>query len=196
MLIESIKHDRESGKLVNTLYSPAIKPPSKGYFKLDLHQAWVNFIRTFEPFQWYVTLTFKEPRHPEACNKAFSRWIRHINQCLYGRRYREKQKGVTWIKAIEYQKREVIHFHCLVGSPELYKLKRLKFMKVWESGCRNTQEIINGYARISKYDHSRGAINYCSKYVLKGGELDLFVAPDQWHLLSDTAPMLGIQFVH
>ena len=196
MLIESINHNRESGKLVNTLYSPAIKPPSKGYFKLDLYQAWINFIKSFEPFQWFVTLTFKEPRHPEACNKAFRRWIRHINQCLYGRRYRENKKGVTWIKAIEYQKREVIHFHCLVGSPELYKLKRLEFMKLWEADCRNTQEIINGYARISKYDHSRGAINYCSKYVLKGGEIDLYISPEQWYLLSDPLPMLGKQFVH
>jgi len=244
MLIENIQHNPASSKQKITPLSPATKLPSKGYFKLDLHQAWINFIRTYEPFQWYVTLTFKEPRHPEACNKAFYRWIRHINQCLYGRRYREKQKGVTWIKAIEYQKREVIHFHCLIGSPELYKLKRLEFMKVWETDCGrrpsrfkadpnrfdrvqadppeapeamsqaerdclndlcpdqnereidciNTDKIINGIARIYKYDHSRGAINYCSKYVLKGGEVDLFISPDQWRLLSNTAPMLGIQF--
>jgi len=196
MLVESIHNNPPSSQSNQSKHSTSVELPSKGYFKLDLHQAWINFIKTYEPFQWYVTLTFKEPRHPEACNKAFYRWIRHINQCLYGRRYREKQKGVTWIKAIEYQKREVIHFHCLVGSPELYKLKRLEFMKVWEADCRNTQELVNGYARITKYDHSRGAINYCSKYVLKGGELDLFIAPDQWHLLSDTLPMLGIQFVH
>jgi len=196
MIVENIQHNPESSKLVTTPHSPATKLPSKGFFKLDLQQAWMDFIKSFEPFQWYGTLTFKEPRHPESCNKAFYRWIRNINQCLYGRRYRENKKGVTWIKAIEYQKREVIHFHCLVGSPELYKLKRLDFMKLWESDCMNTQEIINGYARIFKYDHNRGAINYCSKYVLKGGEVDLFIAPDQWHLLSDTLPMLGIQFVH
>jgi len=245
MIIESIKYNPETSKPVNTLHSTDTKLPSKGFFKLNLQQAWINFIKIYEPFEWYATLTFKEPRHPEACNKAFYRWIRHINQCLYGRRYREKQKGVTWIKAIEYQKREVIHFHCLVGSPELYKLKRLEFMKVWETDCGrkpsrfkadpdrfdrvqadplekpeamsqaewdflndlypdqeekeidclNTNKIINGFARIYKYDHSRGAINYCSKYVLKGGEIDLFIAPDQWHLLSNTAPMLGVQFV-
>jgi len=196
MLIENIQHNPESSKQKITRHSPATKLPSKGYFKPDVHQAWMNFIKSFEPFQWYVTLTFKEPRHPEACNKAFYRWIRHINQCLYGRRYREKQKGVTWIKAIEYQRREVVHFHCLVGSPELYKLKRLDFMKVWESDCTNIQEIINGYARIYKYDHNRGAINYCSKYVLKGGEIDLYISPELRYLLSDNSPMLGIQFVH
>ncbi len=71
MIVESIKHNRESSKLVNTSYSPAIKSPSKGYFKLDLHQAWINFIKRYEPFTWYVTLTFKEPKHPELADKAF-----------------------------------------------------------------------------------------------------------------------------
>jgi len=194
--MEKNTHTVLNSQFIESVPSTDLKLSSKGYFKPDLHQAWINFIKSFEPFQWYATLTFKEPRHPEACNKAFYRWIRNINQCLYGRRYRENKKGVTWIKAIEYQRREVIHFHCLVGSPELYKLKRLEFMKVWETDCINTNEIINGFARIYRYDHSRGAINYCSKYVLKGGEVDLFIAPDQRHLLSDTSPMLGIQFVH
>jgi len=185
MLIESIHNKPLSSQSNQSRHSTSVDLASKGYFKLDLHQAWINFIKTYEPFQWYVTLTFKEPRHPESCNKAFYRWIRNINEYLYGRRYRENKKGVTWIKAIEYQRREVVHFHCLVGGPELYKLRRLDFMKSWETDCRNTQELVNGYARITKYDHSRGAINYCSKYVLKGGEVDLFIAPDQWHLLSD-----------
>ena len=132
MVIENIQHNPESSKLGNTPHSTDTKLPSKGYFKLDLHQAWVNFIKTFEPFQWYVTLTFKEPKHPESADKAFFRWIRHINECLYGRRYREKKKGVTYIKCMEYQKRDVVHFHCLIGDPNLYKLKRLDFMKAWE----------------------------------------------------------------
>jgi len=194
--MEKNTHTVLNSQFIESVSSTDLKLPSKGYFKLDLHQAWINFIKSFEPFQWFVTLTFKEPRHPEACNKAFYRWIRNINQCLYGRRYRENKKGVTWIKAIEYQRREVVHFHCLVGSPELCKLKRLDFMKVWETDCMNTQKIINGYARISKYDHNRGAINYCSKYVLKGGEIDLYISPEQWYLLSDNSPMLGKQFVH
>jgi len=194
MLIESIKHNRESGKLVNTLYSPAIKPPSKGYFKLDLHQAWVNFIKTFEPFQWYVTLTFKEPKHPESADKAFFRWIRYINECLYGRRFREIKKGVTYFKCMEYQKRDVIHFHCLIGDPHLYKLKRWDFMKAWEFDCYRSKELVNGYARISEYNAARGAVNYCSKYVSKGGEIDPHISPDQLHLLNDKEPVL--QFIN
>jgi len=41
-----------------------------------------------------------------------------------------------------------------------------------------------------------GAASYCSKYILKGGEVDYFIAPEQRYLLSDTSPMLGTQFVN
>jgi len=170
------------------------KLPLTGFIKIDLKEAWVEFIKRFEPYEWYVTLTFKEPKHPEAADKAFIRWIRYINECLYGRRYREREKGVTYFKCMEYQKRDVIHFHCLIGDPHLHKLKRFDFMKAWEGGCHSTNELVNGYARIVKYDVARGAVNYCSKYVLKGGEIDVYISPEQWHLLNDKEPML--QFVN
>lgn len=142
MIVESIKHNPESSKLV-TKHSPAIKSPSKGYFKLDLHRECINFIKRFEPFGWYATLTFQYSTHPEACEKAFKRWIVHINQCLYGRRYREHKKGVTWIKAIECQEKrpeKVIHFHALIGSAKLNKLlrgeaERKAFAEAWKTDC-------------------------------------------------------------
>ena len=170
------------------------KLPLTGFIKIDLKEGWVEFIKRYEPYTWYVTLTFAEPKHPEAAHKAFKRWIRHINESLYNRRYREREKGVTYFKCMEYQKRDVIHFHCLIGDPNLYKLKRLDFMKAWECGCYGTNELVNGYARIDKYNASRGAVNYCSKYVLKGGEIDVYISPEQWHLLNDKEPML--QFIN
>ena len=194
MLTETIHYDRPSRQ--PSLPSACTVPlqPSQACYMVLLQQGWVEFIKRYEPFTWYVTLTFKEPKHPESADKAFFRWIRHINECLYGRRYREKKKGVTYIKCMEYQKRDVIHFHCLIGDPNLYKLKRLDFMKAWEYDCYRSKELVNGFARIFKYDATRGAVNYCSKYVLKGGEIDLYVSPEQWHLLNDKEPTL--QFVN
>jgi len=194
MLTESIPQDLLNSQSPSTKLDPVQKLPSTGFIKVDLKDAWINFIKRFEPFTWYVTLTFKEPKHPESADKAFFRWIRHINECLYGRRYREQKKGVTWIKCMEYQKRDVIHFHCLIGDPHLYKLKRLDFMKAWEYNCHCSNELVNGFARIFKYDATRGAVNYCSKYVLKGGEIDLYVSPEKWHLLNDQEPTL--QFIN
>ena len=130
MLIESLPHDKPSSQLPELNNSTVQKLPSSGFIKVDLKDAWVEFIERFQPYGWFVTLTFKESKHPEQADRAFFRWIRKINESLYGRRYRECNKGVTWIKCIEYQKREVLHFHVLVGSPMLYKLQRLDFMKV------------------------------------------------------------------
>jgi len=95
---------------------------------------------------------------------------------------------------MEYQKRDVIHFHCLIGDPHLHKLKRLDFMEAWRTGCYRSKELVNGYARIDKYNAARGAVNYCSKYVLKGGEIDIYISPEQWHLLNDKEPTL--QFIN
>jgi len=201
MLIESIPHKLPSSQSISAKLYNIQKLPSSGFVKVDLKDAWVEFIKRYEPFTWYVTLTFKEPKHPESADKAFFRWIRHINECLYGRRYREKKKGVTWIKCMEYQEirritenKDILHFHCLLADPNLYKLKRLDFMKAWESDCYRSKELVNGFARIFKYDATRGAVNYCGKYVLKGGEIDVYISPEQWHLLNDKEPTL--QFVN
>ena len=194
MIVESIHQDLPNSQSLSTKLDSVQKLPSTGFIKVDLKDAWINFIKRYEPFTWYVTLTFKEPKHPESADKAFFRWIRHINESLYGRRYREKKKGVTWIKCMEYQKRDVIHFHCLLGDPHLYKLKRLDFMKAWEYDCYRSKELVNGFARIFKYDATRGAVNYCSKYVLKGGEIDVYISPEKWHLLNDQEPTL--QFIN
>jgi len=67
-------------------------------------------------------------------------------------------------------------------------------MKAWEYDCRHSKELVNGFARIVQYNATRGAVNYCSKYVSKGGEIDPFISPEQWHLLNDKEPML--QFIN
>jgi len=194
MLIESIPQKLTYSQSPELNPSTVQKLPSAGSIKVDLQEAWVEFIKRFEPFYLYVTLTFKDPKHPEAADKAFFRWIRYINECLYGRRYREREKGVTYFKCMEYQKRDVIHFHCLIGDPHLDKSMIWDFMKAWETDCHRSKELVNGYARIYRYNAARGAVNYCSKYVLKGGEIDPFISPEQWHLLNDKEPML--QFIN
>jgi len=194
MLTDIIPHNKTKSQSPELELGTVQKLPSSGFIKVDLKDEWIHFIKRFEPFYLYVTLTFKEPKHPESADKAFFRWIRYINESLYGRRYREKKKGVTWIKCMEYQKRDVIHFHCLIGDPHLDKSMIWDFMKAWETDCHRSKELVNGYARIYEYNAARGAVNYCSKYVLKGGEIDLYISPGQWHLLNDQEPTL--QFIN
>jgi len=127
-----------------------------------LEQGWVEFVSRFEPFELYCTLTFIEDTHPEQAERRFKRFIRKINESLFGRRYRERKKGIYYVRALELQRRGVIHFHCLLGGG-VFKLHRLRTMKLWESE--------------KKYNPTLGARNYLSKYVSKGrgGEIDIFI---------------------
>jgi hypothetical protein len=168
---------------------------STGLFKSDLQQGWYEFIKRFDPYTWFNTLTFAQEIHPEQANKRFKRFIGYLNTELYGKRYKKHQKGVTWFKAIEYQKRGVLHFHCLIGSPELYKLYRKKYEWAWRSNCTFSEGLVNGYAQINKYDVKRGAVSYCSKYVGKGGEIDCFITPALYKQIKNKE-QLKLKFVN
>jgi len=140
-----------------------------------LQDAWIEFIERFEPYHWYVTLTFKNAVTNTRANKQFHRYIRRINETLFGKRYRDHGLGVPYINARERQFRGIPHFHSLIGG-DVYKLKRLSYMDLWDKGDGRKFNA-NGYARIWPYDKEKGAKVYCSKYITKGGEIDVNIPP-------------------
>ena len=174
-----------------------------------MQSAYLSLIKKYEPYDWFVTLTFRDPVHIEVAEHRFKRWIRHINLALYGGNFVKKKKSVTWFKAMERQKRGVLHFHCLIGSPDMYRLRRDKYMEMWETNCGlptskfrvdygrfdkilaepdSLDWLSNGFARIYKYDPSKGADYYCSKYVTKGFDnIDVFVNPIQLKFINDNS---------
>lgn len=157
-------------------------------------------------WQWYNTLTFTEDIHPEQADKYYRRWVRRLNENFWGKRFRRYGKGITWIRGLEFQKRGTLHFHSLfAGLPEFLneevnKTMRFQSMKIWEAignrkkkedkilpslynkpsvlkrGCE-AYESKTGFARV--YPYKEGACEYISKYVSKGGELDIFIGSDQ-----------------
>ena len=82
---------------------------------------------------------------------------------LYGHRWHKKGEGIRWVRALEYQKRDVIHYHALMAGVQ--DLRRLTWMDRWHE--------LAGYARIEKIDTADAVVRYVSKYVVKGGEIDL-----------------------
>jgi len=52
---------------------------------------------------------------------------------------------------------------------------------LWEKGAGRKFNA-NGYARIWPYDREQGARVYVSKYVLKGGEIDVNIPPYMYEL--------------
>jgi len=123
-------------------------------------------------WDWFATLTFRgsESRgvrgaqrdvHPEAAHKVFKCWLNLVNRKVYGRRWYRKCGGVTWVRAMEWQKRGVLHFHVLLaGVPD--EVRRLRAMDEWFQ--------LAGIARIEPIESQRVVELYVSKYVAKSQE--------------------------
>jgi hypothetical protein len=137
----------------------------------DAHaQAWREFIGQY-PMQWFCTFTFTEDVHPERAAKLFRLLIRRLNRKLYGSHFERKgQQGVFWILAWEYQKRGVLHFHALLGDVEdlNVRARRLDWMDTWHGFGPPA-----GFARIEAIESQDAVCDYTTKYVTKGGQIDL-----------------------
>ncbi len=155
---------------------------SEPQYKLDpLQTAWVELASKFEPYDLFVGLSFKESIHPEEATKRYNRFIRKINERLFGRNYRKQGKGVVWVRALEWQRRGVIHFHSLIGNGA-WKLLRIGVTELWENDTKykRSRNGENGKAWTVKYDSELGAKGYLAKYITKArqGEIDLHVPYD------------------
>jgi len=155
-----------------------VRPDKQPYTLTPIQTAWVDFMSKFEAYyDLFVTLTFKQEIHPEEATKRYYRFVRKINEALFGRNYRKQGKGVVWVKALEFQKRGCVHFHCLIGN-EVWKLLRIKVTDLWENDkkYKNSRNGVNGKAWVERYDPERGAKGYMGKYITKArqGEIDIF----------------------
>lgn len=112
-----------------------------------------------------MTLTFRDDVHPEAADKRFRVWISRINRALYGRRWHEHGRGVRWVRALERTRRDVVHFHALIGGADIAELRRWSWMREWNE--------LAGFARIEPPRSGERVRRYCAKYVTKGGEVDV-----------------------
>jgi len=131
-----------------------------------LRDAWIYFLRSY-PLDWFCTLTFAKPPHPETADKAYHYWINKLNRSLYGKRWKQHNKGVYWVRAEERTKNNVIHYHVLLGDTENLNVKarRLQWMDEWFS--------IAGIARIEEIDSHTNVVGYVTKYILKDCEIEL-----------------------
>jgi hypothetical protein len=129
-----------------------------------LQEAWTEFLSRWQ-WDWFCTLTFRDQVHPEAADKRFRVFVSQINRQLFGVRWAKHQKGVRWVRAMEKQRRDVIHYHALLGGGGLSDLRRLSWMDRWNE--------LAGYARIEQPRDGNAVRSYCAKYVIKGGEIDI-----------------------
>lgn len=111
---------------------------------------------------WFVTLTFKAYISEETALKRLSVWIARLQESY---KHVCGDRGLNWICATEWQKRDVIHFHLIVSGARLDALSRKRWEHRWEAA------IGGGFARI--HDARMKAAPYLAKYTSKtlGGDL-------------------------
>lgn len=126
----------------------------------QLSEAWGQFLSQF-PWDWFVTLTFREPVPSFRAYRMFRRFVADI----------ERAAGlpIAWFLVFEYGARNGrLHIHALMSNTA--HLSRLWWLDEWNRRA--------GYARILPFDCRRGAVYYCAKYVTKGiGEWELVGLP-------------------
>lgn len=112
---------------------------------------------------WFVTHTFKGYESMRSGDKLYRIWAGRLKQSLLDQGGGE----LRWIRATEWQIREVIHYHSVVQGKGLDHLSRKSWEDRWESLNLNT-----GFCRI--YPANVKIAPYLAKYTSKrlGGELE------------------------
>jgi hypothetical protein len=138
----------------------------------QLVAGWGQFLSGF-PWDWFLTLTFKDEVGSFRAHRLFGFFVRDI----------EKASGIPifWFRADEIGFHGRFHIHALIGN--VASLRRLTWMDRWNK--------LAGIARILPFDSKRGAAYYCAKYVTKqSGDWEL---SDNLRAFSSYQPILPLE---
>jgi hypothetical protein len=148
-----------------------------GGAETDLRAAWVGFLGRWT-WELFGSHTFREDAHPEAAYKRFRVFVSKLNRELYGPRwYKHPERCIRWVCAMERQQRGIVHFHSLLSGPGLVELWQKGWQRQedgrWSNQLNELWNFLAGFARIERIDSAEAVRRYVSKYVVKGGEIDL-----------------------
>jgi len=137
-------------------------------------------------WDWFATFTFRVSTHPEAARKYYAVWLARLNRCVHGSGWYRSKKSVYWSLAYERHQSGALHMHALLGNPVSdlnTRANRLQFMDFWhslgsEGNCDTRGGCVSpakgpGFARIYRANNRYAVSAYVSKYVAKGGEIEL-----------------------
>jgi hypothetical protein len=136
--------------------------------KYKVPQAWAEYIEGLSEWSWFGHFTFRDYPHPERADRTWKLFTHKLNRKIFGTRYwkHPHEKGITWARGSELQRRGAVHYHALLGRIP-GDIDRFKYMDVWYD--------LGGISRIFPFEKSKGAEYYMSKnsYAWEKGEVDL-----------------------
>jgi hypothetical protein len=134
-------------------------------FREEIAGTYQDWLSNMCDWKVFVTLTFRDYKTPDVARALFRWWVKKNNEYAFGKRYSKKvgHSYFSYIMGLEYQKRDVVHFHVLIDSPINYSLTH----ELWGDRC--------GFAWIDgEIKQKCDVVKYVCKYVLKGGDIDIY----------------------
>lgn len=125
-----------------------------------------NWVFGLADWKSFLSLTFRDEKTPDVALSLFKWFIREQNEHAFGKHYTRRvgHSYFSYVFGLEYQTRDVVHFHALVDKPLDFSF----IHKTWGERC--------GFAWIDgKLESKAAAVNYVCKYCVKGGQIDAFV---------------------
>ena len=110
----------------------------------------------------FLTLTFRNETSEETAIKLFRLLVRYLNEEVYGKHYTHyvDHSYFSYVVGIEYQIREVIHFHALMDRPVDFLL----INRLWNAWA--------GFAKPEVIKNNEHAVYYVTKYAAKCGQME------------------------
>lgn len=139
-----------------------------------IREQYAEWLIQFVPWIAFVTLTFEEDKFPDVAKKYFFRLVECLNKERFGKNYKRfvRHSYFSYVLVMEYQIREVVHFHFLADKPLNFKLLH----DFWNENA--------GFAFTDIIKDRDRAVRYLAKYIVKCGE------PEFWRASSDRMPLV------
>jgi hypothetical protein len=122
-----------------------------------LKEVTAEWLADFKPWLTFNTLTFRDPKYPDVAYSYWRRLVQVLNVDAFGKNYVRLvgHSYFSYALAMEYQKRDVVHFHFLADKPLNFDL----IHAWWGKAC--------GFAWLAKIEDKKAVAVYTAKYILK-----------------------------
>lgn len=133
--------------------------------KQEISQAYIEWLADAASWMSFITLTYRDSVHPDLAMKHLKRLVHRLNEKMYYKRYRRRvgHSYFSYVVGVEYQKRDVLHFHMLVDQYVDFDF----IHSYWGNA--------HGFVRIDPVVTREGVLRYITKYVFKDGTIVPFI---------------------
>lgn len=134
-----------------------------------LRDAWGEWLG-HRPWDLALTLTSERRTHPEALLKRFRYCCHKIADSVYGKRWERRGQGLEYVIGMERHRSGWPHSHGVIRIPNVDLSDALQFsLAEWQKFISET----GGFCHLSRPRNQSDVVSYCTKYVLKEGDLTL-----------------------